>query len=149
VQTALLMPPESSHKKLTAAQRDLIVRWVKEGGEYQAHWAYIPPRRPPVPALTVTKDRARNSIDAFILAKLEQKRIAASPEADRPALLRRLYLDLTGLPPSPEQVAQFVNDRSPRAYENQVDRLLASVHYGERMAVPWLDVVRYADTVGF
>ena len=148
-QPALLMPPVSSHKTLTAAQRALLVRWVKEGGEYQAHWAYIPPRRPTVPTLTATKDRARNPIDAFILAKLEQKGITPSQEADRHTLLRRLSLDLTGLPPTPEQVAQFVNDRSPRAYENQVDRLLASVHYGERMAVPWLDVVRYADTVGF
>ena len=147
-QAALLMPPESSHRKLTASQRNLLVRWIKEGGEYQAHWAYIPPVRPAVPVLT-PKARARNPVDAFILARLQRLGIAPSPEADRGVLLRRLSLDLTGLPPTPDQLNQFVRDSSPDAYEKQVDRMLKSPHYGERMAVPWLDVVRYADTVGF
>ncbi|HLJ54800.1 MAG TPA: PSD1 and planctomycete cytochrome C domain-containing protein [Chthonomonadaceae bacterium] len=148
-QPAEVMPPPASHRALTAAERALLIRWVKQGAEYQEHWAYIVPKRPAVPALNATRARAVNTIDSFIFAKLEQKHVQPSPEAGRAALLRRLSLDLTGLPPTPEQVAAFIADRSPAAYEKQVDRLLASVHYGERMAVPWLDLVRYADTVGF
>ena len=143
------MPPVSSNKKLSLVQRDLIARWIREGGEYQAHWADIPPRRPPVPTVQRNRSRTRNAIDAFILSRLERAGIVPSEEADRRTLLRRLSLDLIGLPPSPEEVARFVGDRSPDAYEKQVDRLLKSPHYGERQAVPWLDAVRYADTVGF
>jgi hypothetical protein len=148
-QPALHMPPANSHRSLTPAQRKLLAQWIKEGAEYQAHWAYILPTRAAPPAVKRWSAHVRNPIDAFILARLEAAGISPSAEADRPALLRRLSLDVIGLPPTPEQVRQFVEDRSPNAYETQVDRLLASPHYGERMAVPWLDLVRYADTVGF
>ncbi len=144
-----LMPPPDSRKKLTGAQKRLLQQWIAEGAEYQPHWAYIKPERPAVPEIRNGKAEVRNPIDAFILAELEPQNIKPSPEADQRTLLRRLSLDLTGLPPSPESVAAFLKDQSPGAYERQVDRRLASPHFGERMAVPWLDVVRYADTVGY
>jgi hypothetical protein len=143
-----VMPPAKSPKKLTDAQKDLLRRWIEQGAEYQPHWAYVPPTRPEVPEVAA-RDRVRNPIDAFILKALEAKGLRPSPEADRRTLLRRLSLDLTGLPPSPEEVRAFVEDQAPDAYERQVDRLLKSPHYGERMAVPWLDLVRFADTVGY
>ena len=144
----LLMPPPETRKSLTPAQRQLLREWIEQGAEYQDHWAYVPPRRlepPPV------KNSAwvRNPIDAFILRKLEERGLAPSPEADRSRLIRRLTLDLLGLPPTLEEVQSFENDPDPDAYEKLVDRLLRSPHYGERMAVPWLDVVRFADTVGY
>ncbi|MBX6311482.1 MAG: PSD1 domain-containing protein [Isosphaeraceae bacterium] len=142
------MPPPKSAKTLSAAQKELLQRWIAEGAEYQAHWAYITPRRPDLPAVT-HREWVRNPIDAFILAALEAKKLAPSPEADKRTLLRRLSLDLTGLPPSPEEVQAFVEDNDPKAYERAVDRLLASPHFGERMAAPWLDLVRFADTVGY
>jgi uncharacterized protein DUF1553/uncharacterized protein DUF1549/cytochrome c len=144
-----IMPPVSFHKRLTPEQKNLLKRWVAEGAKYEAHWAFIPPRRPAVPNLTDPRYPVRNPIDAFVRARLVEKRILPSPEADQRMLLRRVYLDLTGLPPTPEEVQAFLADTSPDAYEKVVDRLLASPRYGERMAVPWLDVVRYADTVGF
>jgi hypothetical protein len=143
-----LMPPAESHKTLTAAQKETLKRWIAEGAQYQAHWAYLTPTRPAVARVKNPK-WARNEIDAFIPAELEKRNIAPSPEADRRTLLRRLSLDLIGLPPTPAEVESFARDRSARAYEKQVDRLLDSPHYGERMAVPWLDVVRFADTVGY
>jgi mono/diheme cytochrome c family protein len=145
---SLVMPPPSAHKTLTKAQRAILTRWVKEGAEYQPHWAYIPPVRAAVPALK-DETAVRNPIDAFIQKELEAHTLRPAPEADRPTLLRRLSLDLTGLPPTPEEVKAFMDDHEPGAYERQVDRLLKSPHYGERMAQPWLDVARYADTVGF
>jgi len=144
----LLMPPASAHKALSAAQRDLLKRWIAQGAEYEPHWSYIPPKRPAVPKV---KNAAwvRSPIDAFVLARLEREKIAPSPPADRRTLIRRLSLDLVGLPPTPAEVEAFLADTSPDAYRKVVERLLASPHYGERMAVPWLDAVRYADTVGF
>jgi hypothetical protein len=144
----MVMPPPKSHKTLTPAQKETLRRWIAEGAEYQPQWAYIPPKRHPVPAL---KDPAlvRNPIDAFIQQALEARSIRPSPEADKRTLVRRLSLDLTGLPPTPEEVRAFLDDPSPDAYEFLVNRLLASPRYGERMAQPWLDVARYADTVGF
>jgi hypothetical protein len=141
-----LMPPPASHKKLSDAQKQTLRRWIAEGAEYQPHWAYIPPTRPAAPRV---KGRAGNPIDAFILRPLEARKVNPAPQADRRTLLRRLSLDLTGLPPKPDDVEAFVNDQSPDAYEKQVRRLLASPRYGERMAVPWLDAVRFSDTVGF
>lgn len=146
---ALQMPPASFNKKLTPAQRATLARWIKEGAEYQQHWAYIIPTRPAVPVIRNPKPAIRNPIDSFILEKLAEKRITPSPEADRRTLCRRVYLDLVGFPPTPQEMNAFLTDRSPKAYEKLVDRLMASPHYGERMASPWLDVVRYADTVGF
>lgn len=145
----LIMPPLASHKKLTPEQKSLLTRWIREGAPYQAHWAYIVPRRPALPVLRSASPPPVNPIDRFIFARLEQNGLKPSPLADRRTLIRRLSLDLIGLPPTPEEVAAFVADRAPNAYEKLVDRLLASPHYGERMAVPWLDVARYADTVGF
>ncbi len=143
-----VMPPPGTHKSLTLEEKETLKEWIAQGAKYEPHWAYIKPVRPVVPAV---QDQAfvSNPIDAFILSVLEARHIAPSPEADRGALLRRLSLDLTGLPPSPEELDAFLQDRSPGAYERQVDRLLASPHYGERMAVPWLDAVRFADTVGY
>ena len=144
-----MMPPPESHKSLTVEQKATLKRWIGEGAKYEPHWAYITPVRPAVPAIQGSKSKPANPIDAFILAKLAERKLQPSPEADRRSLLRRLSLDLTGLPPTLEEVAAFVKDKSANAYEKRVDRLLASAHFGERMAVPWLDVVRFADTVGY
>jgi hypothetical protein len=143
-----LMPPPDTHKALTAAEKETLKQWIAQGAPYEPHWAYIKPVRPAIPTV---KDSAfvRGPIDAFILSALEDRHIEHSPEADKRTLLRRLSLDLTGLPPTPEEISEFLRDDSPKAYERQVDRLLASPHFGERMAVPWLDDVRFADTVGY
>jgi hypothetical protein len=142
------MPPAKTRKTLTPQQIHTLVEWIRQGAVYAPHWAYVPPKRLEPPRV---KDptRVRNFVDGWILARLEQERLAPSPEADRRTLLRRLSFDLTGLPPDPAEVEAFVADPDPRAYEKRVDRLLASPHYGERMAVYWLDLVRYADTVGY
>ena len=120
----------------------------KQGAKWEAHWAFEPPQRPAVPEVK-NKALVRNPIDAFILAKLEANGLTPNPVAPKAALIRRLYYDLTGLPPTPQEVAEFVADASPQAYENVVDRLLASPHYGERWARHWLDVVRFAETNSF
>jgi hypothetical protein len=143
-----LMPPAKSNRRLTAEQKKLLEQWIRDGAPYAKHWAFVAPRRPPVPAVKRT-DWVRTPIDAFVLAALERERLAPSPEADRPTLIRRLSIDLTGLPPTPKEVDAFVADTGPKAYEKLVDRLLASQHYGERMALPWLDAARYADSNGF
>ncbi len=143
------MPPPESHKTLSAEQKATLKRWIAEGARYEPHWAYIAPQRPAAPTVKGSKSQHTNPIDAFICAELSARQIQPSPAAAPPALLRRLSLDLTGLPPTPEEVATFVKDKSAKAYEKQVDRLLASPHFGERMAVPWLDVVRFTDTVGY
>ena len=142
------MPPPATHKRLTDRQKDLLKTWIAAGAKYEPHWAYIAPIRPAVPAV---KHGAwgKNPIDAFIFAMLESKHLAPAKEADKRTLLRRLSLDLTGLSPTCEELDAFLADTSADAYERQVDRLMASPHYGERMAVPWLDAVRFADTVGF
>ena len=142
-----MMPPLDSHRTLTAEQKATLKQWIAEGAKYEPHWAYIAPVRPAVPA--VGNGRNTNPIDAFILAKLTENKIQPSPQADRRTLLRRLSLDLTGLPPTLEEMTAFLKDQTAKAYEKQVTRLLASRHYGERMAVPWLDVVRFTDTVGY
>ncbi|HEX4132397.1 MAG TPA: PSD1 and planctomycete cytochrome C domain-containing protein [Pirellulales bacterium] len=142
------MPPPESHKELTPSEKTLLRRWIADGAEYQAHWAYRPLAKPRVPRLN-DAGWVRNPIDSFVLEELRSRKIEPSPEADRATLLRRLSLDLTGLPPTPAEVAAFLDDTSPNAYERQVSRLLASPRYGERMAVPWLDLVRFADTVGY
>lgn len=142
------MPPPAAGKRLTDAQIGVLRRWVEQGAPYEPHWAFVAPKRPPLP---VVKNAAwcRNPIDRFILARLEKEGLRPSPEADRATLIRRVTLDLTGLPPSPAEVDAFLADRRPGAYERLVDRLLASPHYGERLALQWLDVARYADTHGF
>ncbi|REK09497.1 MAG: DUF1553 domain-containing protein [Planctomycetota bacterium] len=144
----LRMPPADSGKSLSAAEQQLLTRWIAAGAEYEPFWAYVPPRRHPVPAVD---DPAwtRSWIDQFILARLSAEGLQPAPEADRITLIRRLSFDLTGLPPTPAEVDAFVADVDPMAYERLVDRLLQSHRYGERMAMMWLDLVRYADTVGY
>jgi mono/diheme cytochrome c family protein len=146
--TERTMPPESSGKKLTAAQIATLRAWVAQGGRYEKHWSFIAPKRPPLPAVKNTAWPI-NPIDRFILARLEREGLHPSPPADRRKLIRRVTLDLTGLPPTPAEVDEFLADPSPNAYERVVDRLLASPHYGERMALQWLDLARYADTHGY
>ena len=138
-----VMPPPKSHRHLTAAQKQLLKRWVTEGAPWGEHWAFIAPRRPAVPADT------RNPIDAFIGARLKREGLSFSPEAPKEKLLRRVSLDLTGIPPTLEQLDAFLKDGAPDAYEKAVDRLLASPRYGERMVWEWLDAARYADTNGY
>ena len=144
-----VMPPPDSHKlPLKPEQRALIKRWIEQGAVYQNHWAYEPVTRPELPKAAggaKTKDAA---IDRFIGAKLADKKLKLAPEASREVLLRRLTLDLTGLPPTPQEVDAFLADRAPDAYDRVVTRLLASPRYGEHFARYWLDVVRYADTHG-
>jgi hypothetical protein len=145
-----LMPPPAAKKPLTVAQKDILKRWVAAGAEYRPHWAFAKPTRPAVPALgSASRLNVRNPIDAFVLARLEREGLKPSPEADRYTLVRRVYLDLIGLPPTPAEADAFANDQSPDAYEKLVDRLLASPHYGERWARRWLDLARYADTNGY
>ncbi len=143
-----VMPPPKSGKKLTPQQVDLLRRWIAAGASYQQHWAFVPPVRPPLPKVRDTR-WVRTPIDAFILARLEREGLRPSPEAGKETLLRRLALDLTGLPPTPEEIDAFLKDPSPTAYERTVERLLASPHYGERWARWWLDAARYADSDGF
>ena len=144
----MLMPPPTSNRRLSDEQKQLLDRWIEAGAEYKPHWAFTPPVRPAPPAVQQT-DWPRNDVDRFVLAKLEAAGLKPSPEADRDTLIRRLHADLTGLPPTPEEVDAFVADSRPDAYELLVARLLASPHYGERMALPWLDAARYADSNGF
>jgi len=143
-----IMPPPKTNKKLSEAQKERLKKWIAAGAQYEPHWAYIPPKRFPVPQVK-DADWVRNPIDAFVLHMLESKNIQPSKEADKRTLLRRLSLDLIGLPPTPEEVNAFLADSRPDAYQRQVDRLLNSPHFGERMAVPWLDIVRFSDTVGY
>lgn len=142
------MPPIDSGRTLTKAQIELIRRWIEQGAQWQGHWSFIAPRRSPIPQV---KDASwpRNAIDYFILSRLENTALEPSPQADKRTLVRRVALDLTGLPPTPQEVAEFLGDERPDAYEKVVDRLLASPRYGERMALNWLDAARYADTHGY
>jgi hypothetical protein len=142
------MPPPDSNRRLSPEQKRLLDRWISAEAEYAPHWAFVAPKRPPPPAVRQA-DWPRNDIDRFVLAKFEAAGLKPSPEADRATLIRRLHADLTGLPPTPEEVDAFVADSRPDAYELLVARLLASPHYGERMALPWLDAARYADSNGF
>ena len=145
---SLRMPPIYSTHKLTKQEIDRLTEWVAQGAPWHRHWAFTAPIRPSLPEV---KDKTwpRNAIDSFVLAKLEQEGLKPSPEADRATLIRRVSFDLTGLPPTPQEIDDFVSDRSPKAYERVVDRLLASSRHGERMAYRWLDAARYADTNGY
>jgi hypothetical protein len=143
-----LMPKSKTGQKLSPTQINLIKRWIEQGAKYQGHWAYTLPVRPAAPKVKHASWTI-NPIDNFILERLQAEKLKPSDDADKRTLLRRLSFDLTGLPPTPEEVAAFEADKSKHAYETAVDRLLASPHYGERMAENWLDGVRYADTDGF
>lgn len=143
-----VMPTPESHLSLSAEEKALLLRWVEQGAAYKEHWSLIAPTLPQVP--NVKDERwVRNEIDRFVLAKQEAKKLSHAPQADKATLLRRVTLDLTGLPPTAAEVDAFLADPSPRAYEQVVNRLLNSPHYGERQAVEWLDVARYADTHGY
>ncbi len=142
------MPSASTGKVLSKQQIDLVRQWIEQGAKYQKHWSFITPTRPDLPKVRDHK-WPRNGVDRFILARLESEGLKPSAEADRRLLLRRLSFDLVGLPPTPEEVGAFLADDSPRAYEKAVDRLLASKHFGERLALYWLDLVRYGDTGGY
>lgn len=142
------MPPPDSNHSLTLKQKEMLKRWVAEGANYEPHWAFIPPVRPPAPA-NAPGYKGMNPIDAFIAAGLEQAGFQFSPEADKRTLIRRLSLDLKGLPPDADDVEAFLASSDKDAYAKLVEKLLASPHFGERMAIPWLDLVRYADSIGF
>jgi hypothetical protein len=142
----LHMPPAKSGKTLTPRDIELIQKWIEQGARYEGHWAFLPNR---VTATESTDAAATSRIDELVEATRAAQNLTAAPEADRVTLLRRLSFDLTGLPPSESNIAAFVTDSSPEAFERQVDKLLASPHFGERMAIWWLDLVRYADTVGY
>ncbi len=141
------MPPTFSHRTLTAEQKDTLRRWIEQGATWKQHWAFIPPVKSTPPAVKQAS-WPRNDIDRFVLARMETAGLQPAAEADRRSLIRRVTLDLTGLPPTPEEVNAFLTDQSPDAYEKVVDRLLASPHYGEHRGRYWLDAARYADTQG-
>jgi hypothetical protein len=142
------MPPASTGPRLSERETALLKEWIQQGAKWEKHWSFVPPKRPDVPAVA-DSSWIRNPIDNFVLHRLEQEGLKPSPEADRATLLRRVTLDLTGKGPTLAELDEFLTDRSPNAYEKAVDRLLQSPHYGERMAVPWLDAARYADTSGY
>ena len=142
------MPPEDFNKQLNERQVALIKKWIEDGAKWEPHWNQVQPQRGEVPA-PVAEWKPANPIDNFIHARLKDEGVSPAEQADKRTLIRRLYFDLTGLPPTPEEVAAFESDESPDAYEKVVDRLLASQQYGERMAVWWLDLVRYADSIGY
>lgn len=143
-----MMPPAKSHKTLSPEQKEILKRWVESGAIYEPHWSFVPPVAIPLPEIG-RADWPRNGIDHFVLARLEAESLEPSSEASREALLRRVTLDLTGLPPTPEDARAFLEDGSETAYETLVDRLLQSPHFGEHLAVGWLDAARYADTNGY
>ncbi|MGB0579223.1 MAG: PSD1 and planctomycete cytochrome C domain-containing protein [Limisphaerales bacterium] len=142
-----LMPPVDSNRKLSAAEKETLKRWIDEGAKWGRHWAFVKPLRPNSPA---TEDKwVRNDIDQFVLARLEKEGMRPMAEADQRTLIRRVTLDLTGLPPTRGEIQEFVSDKSPNAFVKVVERLLKSPHFGERMAWDWLDIARYADTNGY
>ena len=143
-----MMPEPASHLTLTAYEKAVLIKWIKDGAEYKPHWAFIKPQKAAIPDIKDTS-WVKNPIDHFIISRLEKKNLLPSPGADKETLLRRLSLDLTGLPPTIKEIDDFLNDPAPNSYEKQVDRLLASPHYGERMAVDWMDLARFADSHGY
>ncbi len=144
-----VMPPVKTGKRLTPPEVATLRRWIQEGAKYTQHWSYVPPVRPPLPRISPDDFPKHNPIDHFIAARLQPLALSPNPPADRYTLIRRVTLDLIGLPPTVEEVDQFVNDPHPDAYDRLVDRLLASPRYGERWAQVWLDLARYADSQGF
>lgn len=145
--TSLRMPPMNSHLTVTKHEIELIEKWIKQGAVYKPHWAFIKPIQSSLPK--ADEDWVKNPIDNFVYAKMKEKGLSPSEEANKEQLLKRISLDLTGLPPSLERQERFLKDQSPNAYEKIVNELLASKHYGEKMAIPWLDLARYADSHGY
>ena len=144
----LVMPPPHTKVKLTEDEKRILTAWITAGADYRPHWAFVKPERPALPE-AANDGWARNGIDRFVRSRLLEEGLAPSPEADRATLCRRVHLDLVGLPPTPAELAAFLADEAPDAYERLVDRLLASPRYGERWARRWLDLARYADTNGY
>lgn len=144
-----VMPTPESHLSLSAREKALLIRWIEDGAVYKPHWAFMKPEMPDIPKVKLKGFATNNPIDNFIFNKLQEEGLRPSPEAPKDLLLRRLSLDLTGLPPSVAQIDSFLRDNADDAYEKQVDRLLASPHYGERMATDWLDLARFADSHGY
>ncbi len=141
------MPPPESNLSLTEQEVAVLTRWIEQGAEYKPHWSFIKPEKPEVP--TVASEWPENDVDRFTLATMEQKELSPSEPASKEKLIRRATFDLTGLPPTVQEVDDFLADTSSDAYEKLVDRLLDSPHYGERLASEWLDVARYADSHGY
>ncbi len=146
--TIKMMPPKSSHLKLSSREIDLIERWIKQGAKYEKHWAFVAPKKSSLPEVK-QKEWPKNEIDYFVLSKMEQNDLSPNEEADKERLLKRLALDLNGLPPSISQMDRFLSDKSPNAYEKMVDELLKNPTYGEKMAIYWMDLARYADSHGY
>ena len=147
--TSMLMPPPSSNiAPLSESEIALIKKWIEQGAKYEKHWAFVVPKKTALPKVK-NKKWAKNEIDLFVLEQLEKRNLSPNEEADKERLLKRVSFDLTGLPPTPEQTERFLKDNSPNAYEKMVDELLKQPAYGERMALPWLDAARYADSHGY
>lgn len=146
--TSILMPPPTSNLKLNAREVSLIKKWISQGAVYEKHWSFVPPKSPPLPAIT-NKQWPKNEIDFFVASRQERKGLTPNPEADKERLLKRVSMDLNGLPPSIEMMDGFLADASANAYEKVVDQLLKSTAYGEKMAVHWMDLARYADSHGY
>ncbi|WP_040480681.1 PSD1 and planctomycete cytochrome C domain-containing protein [Mariniradius saccharolyticus] len=142
------MPPPESNLALTQEEIELIKRWIKEGAQYEPHWAFVPPKKAPLPKVK-DEDWPKNEIDYFTLAKMSQKGLKPNETATKAELLKRISLDITGLPPTPEMMAQFEKDESPDAYIRMVDQLLDKPAFGEKMAVLWMDIARYSDSYGY
>lgn len=145
--TSQIMPPVSSNLRLSSFEINLIEKWIKQGARYEKHWAFIPPQEQTIPK--AGNSWAANEIDHFIYAKMDEYGLEPNHEADKERLLKRVYFDIIGLPPSLEEQDAFLKDESPDAYEKVVDKLLSNKHYGEKMAIQWLDIARYADTHGY
>ena len=143
-----VMPPPELHRPLSAKEKDILLRWIKQGAKYEAHWAFVTPQKAPLPPVKLTT-WPRDKLDYFTLSAMEKVSLQPNPEAEPVTLLRRVSLALTGLPPTPEEVDAYLADKSPQAYEKKVDALLASPRFGENLAVAWLDLSRYADTYGY
>ncbi len=146
--TAIIMPPVSSNLTLTSSEIAIIKKWIEQGAKYEQHWAFAAPVSPELPKVK-DGEWPRNEIDYFVLFNMERHGLEPNPEADKERLLRRISLDITGLPPTQEEIETFLNDKAPDAYEKKIDALLSRPSYGERMAIPWLDVARYADSHGY
>ena len=142
-----MMPDPKSHLTLDAKEKAILIKWIETGAIYKPHWAFVAPEKKPIPDLFNLQ--VNNPIDNFVFSRLQQEGLQPSPQASKEILLRRLSLDLTGLPPTVDEIDQFLNDQSANAYEKQVDRLLSSPHYGEKMATQWLDLARFADSYGY
>jgi mono/diheme cytochrome c family protein len=142
------MPPLASHKVVKPEQIEILKKWIKQGAQYQPHWSFITPKQPTIPEVGGQRSEVRNPVDNFVIAELEKRGLTMAPEADKRTLARRLSLDLTGLPPDPADVDEFVKDNAPNAYEKLVDKFLRSPHWGEHRGRYWLDAARFADTHG-